>query len=362
MGVVLWWRRGLGYGGLLAVAACVLLVASPARAGHAFTYAAPQECPGGAGFVAAVSERGPRLEPTPGAADALDVTIERSEAGYEGLLKVRRGEGAWTERRVHGATCPEVADALAVVTAIMLREAAAAPLPPAPPPSTPSAPPPSASPPPELPKPPPAKPRLRATGHTYDGDFVVPKGTVRVLPSYAVNLYGGATVGLLPSALVPRVDLTLTRATFVGLPDGRTAMVGPILRTRGSLFGPSSFASADGHGTNLLGFALGIQLCTSPLYDTEGFVLLGCSGFSAGLARLDTTGPTGLERGRTSALASADFGLEASYNFGRYVHATLRVELNALPAVVRAERPDGTELFRSSVFTGSTLLGLGGHF
>ncbi len=139
-------------------------------------------------------------------------------------------------------------------------------------------------------------------------------------------------------------------------------MTGPIIRVRGSFFGPGGHTSSDGYSTNMLGFAFGVHVCGTPLYDTEGFVLLGCAGFSAGLVKLDIESTAGASYGRNVPLASGDFGFEASYNFSRYVHATVRLESNVTPGGVAPTRPDGSELFRSSFFTGSGLLGLGAHF
>ncbi len=103
----------------------VSLVATSARAGHAFSYTAPAECPEEPAFLSAVADRGTPIAPLASAADAVVVAVTKVESGYDGALRVRHGEGEWSERRVHGESCAEVVDALAVVTAMTLRDTTA---------------------------------------------------------------------------------------------------------------------------------------------------------------------------------------------------------------------------------------------
>ena len=133
----------------------------PARATPAvkLAYAAPAGCPSQDDFVAAVTARGadfdaPRTTPT---GQVMVVSISRAEKGFAGAFRVRDGGEATNEREVRGASCRDVADALAVVAAIELQAdssaggavpaRSASPPPPAPVLAT--APPPAPSPPPD---------------------------------------------------------------------------------------------------------------------------------------------------------------------------------------------------------------------
>jgi hypothetical protein len=345
-------RRFVVHGSIALVSMLVVsLLVTEARAGVALSYSAPEECPKEASFVTAVTERGASMT-APSVEGGLSVSVTKTESGYDGTLRVRHGEeGEWTARQVHGESCAEVVDALAVVTSMTLRDRAApAKKPAAPAPTVPLA------------TPAEEKPRLRATGQTDRLDVPVEKGTVRFRPAYTATGYAGATVGLVPGVVLPRFELAFSIANFVALPNGVAHLLKPIFRIRLSAFGPASHASSDGYATSVGGFAGGFQACSSPLYDTEGFVLLGCTGFSAGLVALGVAAPNGQEGSLSPALASVDFGVEATYNFSRFIHATLRLEGTSHFQSIAPLRPDGSEIFPSSLFSGSGLLGIGAHF
>ncbi len=104
----------------------ILLAASvPARATPAvkLTYEAPAGCPSEDDFVAAVTARGADFDAPRGApvAEVMVVSITRADNGFAGAFQVRDGSEATNKREVRGASCREVADALAVVTAIALQ-------------------------------------------------------------------------------------------------------------------------------------------------------------------------------------------------------------------------------------------------
>src|SRR4051794_11546974 len=86
-------------------------------------YDAPGDCPSRAQFAAAVSARGAELAAADPTADdrVMVVSINKEGDGYGGAFHVRDSRGATGKREVHGRSCTEVADALAVVTAIALR-------------------------------------------------------------------------------------------------------------------------------------------------------------------------------------------------------------------------------------------------
>jgi hypothetical protein len=204
--------------------------------------------------------------------------------------------------------------------------------------------------------------KLEASGLTGREDLAVEAGTVSFTPTYAVTLLGGATVGLVPETLVPRLELSSEYASFVSLPDGRDFVLGPIVRVRVSYFGPATHTSDDGYTTDFSGFVAGVGVCRAPLHDTGGFMLLGCVGFNAGVMGMTTEGPGDFEREVGAPLAMADIGVESTYNFSDLFHATLKVEVDAVLGNAPPIRANGSDIFQPSLFTGSALVGFGAHF
>lgn len=103
----------------------LLLVAPPAHAankGH-LVFSSPEGCAGEAEFKAAVAARGGQFDDASATGNerSLRVTIARDEAAFRGSFQTEGLEGASAVREVHGATCQEVVEALAVVCAIELR-------------------------------------------------------------------------------------------------------------------------------------------------------------------------------------------------------------------------------------------------
>src|SRR5688572_21629525 len=86
------------------------------------SYQAPEGCPTQAAFTAAVESRGASLTAGwNGAPRQPSVQIRRDADGFSGTFQLGEGQAASGLRRVHGATCAEVSEALAVVTAIALQ-------------------------------------------------------------------------------------------------------------------------------------------------------------------------------------------------------------------------------------------------
>src|SRR6185436_332821 len=77
----------------------------------------------GGGVHRALQLRGTGRERA-GQARVFDVRIEHAAGGFSGSLQVGEGSAASGARRVHGSSCAEVSDALAVVAAIALEGAA----------------------------------------------------------------------------------------------------------------------------------------------------------------------------------------------------------------------------------------------
>lgn len=103
---------------------------------------APADCASVASFWAAIARHTDRLREGDGAA-TIDVTLRASEARVTGTLHVAREREAPWQRRLVGASCAEVTDALAMITALAFDPSATtrpAPLPaPAPATATPAA-------------------------------------------------------------------------------------------------------------------------------------------------------------------------------------------------------------------------------
>lgn len=105
--------------------ALVLLVVAPARAGEVpfrVVYDAPLECPAVAAFVAQVAARSAhgRLAGDLEVARTFRVTVLRARAGFRGEVAFRGGEAAPVLRDFAAVDCRELADALALVTALAI--------------------------------------------------------------------------------------------------------------------------------------------------------------------------------------------------------------------------------------------------
>jgi hypothetical protein len=353
----------------IALTAGLLFSASSARAQAAeLGYEAPAGCPSESDFTRAVRGRGATFDAAV-TKTRLEVLIRRDEAGFGGSLVVRKDAGPPSRREVHGASCAEVANALAVVSAIALRAEpepvsgpppapSSEPEPPAPPP-TPTETPPAAAPAP-APAPPPRAP-LRAKG-LADGNAEVAAGSLTYDKAFVANFSAGVNLGMVPSVALPRYDLTVTRTNFVSTPEGHDYVAGPIIRVRASYLGKVTRRSSDTE-TEVSGFSTGIGTCYAPFYDTRGLVLMGCAEFAAGLLGFDTKSVTdGSIVSKASPLATTSLGIDFAYNIGSVVHVGAKAGTEMVLGTLSAQRNDGSEIFRSSLFTGYALLGAGGQF
>ncbi|HEY1533291.1 MAG TPA: hypothetical protein VGF76_04720, partial [Polyangiaceae bacterium] len=188
----------------------LFLRAAPVRAADAvqLAYAVPDGCPSEADFRAAVTERGGRFDgvSAPGSARGLRVSIDRDEHGFRGSLQSSIAESSSAVREVHGSSCQEVVDALAVVSALALRGEDQ------PPPAAAAKPTPA----PAVTQPPAAAPALpvepehylRASGSIGKERMQVSAGTLSFDKARAVSVLAGGEVGLLPGKVVPRLDLS----------------------------------------------------------------------------------------------------------------------------------------------------------
>jgi len=338
---------------LLSSVPAALLVSSLAWSDTgALHYQAPKDCPGETDFVRAVAVRGGHFEA--GASQRrFEVTIAADGDGYAGRFRIARPQAVSTAREVHGATCFEVVDGLAVVTAIALQssanESAATTLVSAEPVVVAET---DASPVREAATTSPAS----RTPDERDGPRAVQLG-----PAFTVTGFGGLSFGMVPSTPMPRYELSLTWATLARQANqGR--LLGPVMRFALGLHGNVTY-DAGGASTTLGAQSLTAGPCYAPLYDERGFALLTCLELTAGLIGTSSVDrETNQKHTKTLGFGSVGGALEAEYNLGRHFHLALRSGANALVAPIVVEAADGRELFRSSRFTAYATLGLGGHF
>jgi hypothetical protein len=343
--------------------ASLLIFASPAPAttAVALAYEAPAGCPTQQEFVTAVAARGSSFDDVGRVKRTMMVSIHQQDDGFAGAFQVRDDQAATDKREVHGASCAEVVDAIAVVTAIALRPAENA----APAPAAPKADPAAAS------EPAPTPPELRLRGRTRfypsrSESAPVGAGTLRFDLQRSFTAYAGATVGMIPSVLMPRYDLSAVIAHFITTPEGAQRISGPVVQARLSGLGPATYRSTD-TTTDIFGLSFGFALCQSPLYDTRGWVVLFCSEYGGGLMNLLTKGADGKQiQSKNVGFGSVNLGAEVQYNFGSLFHIGAKVGGGFSFGQFSAERADGSQIFGSSSaglsWSASALLGAGVHF
>jgi hypothetical protein len=315
-------------------------------------YRAPAGCPDSASFVAAVESRGASFAAS--RASRLLVEIASEEGGFAGSVQLQSEGEASGPRRVHAASCAEVSDALAVVTAIALQREAASGTP------TPVAP---AAPAPRPPAP------VAAHPHVSPVELVMSRKDIEVGPGKLVldyisthTLSAGAQFGAIPGLVLPRLDYTWSRANMVTAPDGRAFMLGNEYRVRWTMLGPIHHR-APGYETELFGVKAGIGGCTPVWFDPQGLTLKLCSEMAVGMMGLDTRNrETGVTVKKAQGLATAGMEIDAHYNLSRYLHLDLRAGAEAWASRISAERADGSRLFQSPLFNGYVSVGFGVHF
>jgi hypothetical protein len=345
------------------------LLCAPALA-HAegtqrLVYSAATGCPATEEFVAAVRARGGDVDPAAVAANEIDVVIERAGDGYRGSVRLQSAEASSAAREVHSARCSEVADGLAIVTALAARtgsvvettsvnEGAVAAVPP----KTADAPHPS-EPPKSVQAP---RTRLHTVGQFGTATLPVERGELKVRNDTALTLSGGALFGIVPSTVVPRFDFTLSRTNFITTPDGDGHIIGGIVRTRWTVLAPAEYRRSD-WTVRMFGFKAAIGGCSQLVYDLQGFVLLACGEIAAGVAKLTTKDPTGrVTKDETPGLASVGLELDARYSLGRLFQVGLSAGGEGWLTKLSAERTDGSQIFHTNPIGGYALLGVGVHF
>lgn len=348
------------------VAAFVLLLSgSAARAANTqLSYQAPDGCPAEQGFLAAVEARGAALNARSNAREPrlLHVRIERDAGGFSGTFQLGDGKTASGPRRVRAPTCAEVSEALAVVTAIALQtdaeEAAipAATAAPLPEPAPPVALPPSAT---AVELPPPPHPLQLVMGKD---SVAVAAGQVDFGYVSGQTLRGGAAFGVIPNLTLPRIDFSLSRATVVTTPENRDYLLGGIFRVRWSFLGVATLHS-PGFSTKVWGLKAGIAGCSPFLYDPQGLELKMCGEIAAGAMSTTTRDAAGLQtQDKLVGIGTAGLELDAQYNVSSMFHLGLTLGGEMWPSKVSAERPDGSHIFESNLWSAYALVGIGLRF
>jgi hypothetical protein len=344
-------------------AAAFSALSMTAHAAPRLDYRAAAGCPADAEFVAAVRARGGNVDVAGDPTEELEVVIERTNDGYRGSVRVRSTDQSSEARDVRSPACDEVADGLAIVTALAsqtgsLPETATVP-------ATTSARAPAAieakAPPASVATKPAASTRLHTAGQFHDETLTVSSGELRIRNDTAVSLTGGALFGMTPQ-VIPRVDLTFARTNFITTPDGAGHIIGGILRTRWTVLTPTEYRKGD-WSARFYAMKASIGACSKLAYDLAGFVLLFCGEIGAGVSKVTTKDPAGrTTKDELVGLGSAAFEFDARYNFGRYFHAGLMVGAEGWLAQIKAVDSDGSEIFHANAFDGYAMAGVGMHF
>lgn len=352
------------------------------------SYVASPGCPSGAEFAAAIESRGRHVEIVADeSSPAMSVAIDRqSRGGYRGRLRI--GPAAQALREIRGATCELVVDALAVVVVSALApgggpvegsDASAAQaddreqdrptreVAPAPPSGSPSGAIASGSPRgQEGPSLAPARgavstPPAPGPVSAAPAAVSVSAGTVKFETRNSMTVLGGATMGLIPSVVLPRFDFTWSRTNLVAMPDGHRYSIFPTVQVYGSVFG-QGVGYHSRYGTTVSnGIGGGMRLCAPLHYDESGLRFHLCGDVMIGFFGVETlTGPS--NDIRLEGVGTAGLAADLAYNFGRHFHLGLEVEGFAILGPLSASASDGSTIFKSSVIGGSALLGAGVQF
>jgi hypothetical protein len=332
------------------------------------SYSAPEGCPAEAAFVSALQARGASLEHA-GEAKFFEVRIERGAGGFSGSFQVGEGSEASGARLVHGSTCAEVSDALAVVAAIALEgggEASpmAAPdgIQPVVTPVTVSvAPAPVVSATALSPAPVESSaPTLKTV--MYKDKVEVPAGELRLGYMARYTLSAGAALGVVPGLTLPRLDFSISRANLVSAPGDQDFLFGGVFRVRWSFLGPAE-VHTPGFDTQMWGVKAGIGSCTPLTYNPDGLVLELCAEIAAGVMGLDTHDAAGNKtQSKTVGLGTTSLEAHTQYSLGSTLYLDLNLGGEMWASKLSAERPDGSQLFHSNMFNAFALAGLGLRF
>jgi hypothetical protein len=301
----------------------------------------------------------------------MDVVFRNDDRGFTGTVQLRDGESTSGQRELHASLCGEVMDGLAVVAAIALRgdseappsnaasavpaSAAASPLPKGVPPTEPV----TSQP---VPRGTAVERRLQNIGQSGKETTTIGAGELTFDNVLGISASAGMVLGAIPSVVLPRYDLTISRANFVTTPDARDFMTGVVPRLRWTYLGTGTYRTNE-FSTQLNGFSAGLSGCRSLVYYIRGPVVMVCGGIAAGAMSIRTRNAEGVTtQSKTMGIASANLDLQTQYNFSSLFHVALTIGGELWVSNITAERPDGSEIFHSSLFNGYAMAGVGIHF
>jgi len=353
---------------LLSAASLVAIAATPrARAQTAVaqvSYQAADGCPTEAEFVSAVRARGGAMQTAADAASSIHVTITvDSKGGFEGSLRT----GASAARKVHGGTCLEVMNALAIVAVGAIASDSTTAAAPAPDPSSDPLSDPSPAVVPEAPAsksvasgvPPIEPPRMFTIPPR---DVTVGSGTMEFDRDISITGLAGVVTGFIPGLFMPTFDITVTRTNLVTTPEGTGYRLTPSMRLHLGLLADGTYRSNRGSVT-LGGETVGIDSCAALSYDRRGLVFFACAEFAGGLLGYKVTDPNGVKGPlKVGGIGTVGVGLDAIYNLTRHFHLEARFGGGVILGSVSPENSSGQEIFKSSTFTMNAMIGAGGHF
>lgn len=255
-------------------------------------YAAPASCPGQASFESRLQARTTKSRPADGEEPARAFSVALREAGsrWTGVLSIRDREDRLAERQVEGASCEELADALALIVALAIDPQALSAPPPTPPPAEPPPTPAASSAVVAPAPPPPPAPRPR--------DPVVPaRPPPASTPWHAgLGVQGAATWG-------PSAAALLTLPLFIDVRRGDAGILRPEVRLSASRGGDSLTSSARFTWT-----VARLEACTAIWEHAARVRLVPCALIEGGTLRgegSDVAQPTSATRAWIAAGATA---------------------------------------------------------
>jgi hypothetical protein len=196
----------------------------------------------------------------------------------------------------------------------------------------------------------------------YEDKAEVPAGTLSLGYVARYTVSAGAAVGVIPGLVLPRFDFTISRANLVSAPGNQDFLLGGLFRVRWTFLGPAEH-HAPGLDTRVLAFKAGLGTCTALTYDPDGLVLELCTEIAAGVAGVETRDAAGKQtQTRTVGIGTASLEAHTQYSLGSALYVDLNLGGEYWMGKLSAERPDGSQLFHSSMFNAYALAGLGLRF
>ncbi len=219
------------------IGAAVVLYAAPAQgAGDDWlAYEAPSVCASRAEFLAAVGARGARL-PGPAASRTLEVSIRQATDGFAGSFQIRERDAVSGQRELRAAAVQRRHGRLGHRHGHRARRQSQRTAIP------------DSRRPPRIRREPgrrlhhvqPSRIASERPATCSPETCEVPAGTLRFQSLLTTMVTAGVVVGMIPSVVLPRYELTLFRGNFATTPNALTYLVGPLLHAARQLPGPGN--------------------------------------------------------------------------------------------------------------------------